>query len=136
MNSRTIIALILSVCITLAGLFFSYTYYVQHVLQNPESESMKTVIYNITVVIDYGNGTVEKHLIPKMVHPNITVFHALLAVANVSYRYYGDLVFVEEINGVYNNENNNGRYWQYWVNGEYGEVACLLYTSPSPRDRG
>ncbi len=87
------------------------------------------LVLNVTVVIDYENGTVERHIIERLFYPHVTVFDALIAVANVSYRYYGDLVFVEGINGVFNNENNNGRYWQYWIDGEYGQVAankCIL----------
>ena len=33
--------------------------------------------------------------------------------------------FIEEINGTRNGED--GRYWQYYVNGEYADVGCSSY---------
>ena len=127
-KNRAIIALILAILVTILGASISYAY-TPHAINNAYFSKLPEVVFNVTVIIDYGNGTAETHLVHELHHPNVTVFRALLAVANVSFRYYGDLVFVEAINGVWNNENNNGKYWQYWIDGEYGKVAankCIL----------
>ncbi|MEM2143097.1 MAG: DUF4430 domain-containing protein, partial [Candidatus Thorarchaeota archaeon] len=52
--------------------------------------------------------------------------HVTMSVANVSVRWYGDLVFVESINGIAN-DPAAGKWWQYWVNGQYGPIASNKY---------
>jgi hypothetical protein len=32
-----------------------------------------------------------------------------------------DAVFIDSINGL---DNSDGKYWQYYVNGKYGEISC------------
>jgi len=95
--------------------------------QNPGGK-MITPAYNLTLFIDYGNGTIEKHFNLNLTEvPNVTVFDLLLKVAIVNYSWYGDAVFVDAINGVFNNEHNNNRWWQYWVNGELPMLAANQY---------
>lgn len=57
-----------------------------------------------------------------------SVFDALMAFASaanftVEYTHYTYGIFVISIAGI-ENEGDNGKNWQYWVNGRYGEVAC------------
>lgn len=93
-----------------------------------ENPNMVKPAYNLTLYIDYGNGTVEKHFNLNLTDVlNITVFDLLLKVAVVNYSWYGDAVFVDAINGVFNNENNSNRWWQYWVNGELPMIAANQY---------
>jgi len=95
--------------------------------QNPVEERIIPA-YNLTLFIDYGNGTIEKHFNLNLTEvPNITVFDLLLKVAIVNYSWYDDAVFVDAINGIFNNEHNNNRWWQYWVNGELPMLAANQY---------
>ena len=89
-------------------------------VERVENVSMKIVspVWNI----NYLNVTTT----------NITVADFLLECA----RYYGfsvkadnwesyDSLFIEAINGIENGED--GRYWQYYVNGEFANVGCSRY---------
>lgn len=60
--------------------------------------------------------------------PGVSVYSVLVALSkaagfNVKTRTYSYGIFVEAIAGV-ENEGVDGRNWQYWVNGRYGEVSC------------
>jgi|Deesub1362B_J571_1020462.scaffolds.fasta_scaffold12062_2 hypothetical protein len=94
-------------------------------IENPQHEIKPA--YNITIIIDYGNGSTQKFTGINLDPPNTTVLHALLLVASVEYHYEGPYVFIDAINGVRNNENNNNMWWQYWVNGELPMVAANKY---------
>ena len=61
-----------------------------------------------------------------------TVFALLKKVTQennleLSFKEYPDLgVFIESIDKMTNDPKNN-KWWQYWVNGEYGQVGASLY---------
>jgi len=61
-----------------------------------------------------------------------TVFALLKKVTQennleLSFKEYPDLgVFIESIDKMTNDPKNN-KWWQYWVNGEYGQVGTSLY---------
>lgn len=72
------------------------------------------------LVIDYGNGTIERHIVYFIEGYNDTVFNLTIAVAEITYTYYPSLndVFIESINGVSNMQVNatSGYYWMLYVN--------------------
>ncbi len=77
---------------------------------------------NISLQIDFGNGTV-------LTHQGLTgsdVLSITESVLSVEVSWYGEMAFVESIAGVANNQVE-GRWWQYWVNGELGPVAANTY---------
>lgn len=77
---------------------------------------------NISLQIDFGNGTVVNH-------QGLTgsdVLGITESVLSVGVSWYGNMAFVESIAGVVNNQGE-GRWWQYWVNGELGPVAANAY---------
>jgi hypothetical protein len=82
--------------------------------------------YNVTVVISYGKAYANQTLAGLDFPNGTTAFNALDDMANVTCTYYGSLVFVEGINGVFNNATANS-FWQYYVNGVFGPVASNLY---------
>jgi hypothetical protein len=82
--------------------------------------------YNVTVVISYGKAYANQTLAGLDFPNGTTAFDAIDDIANVTCRYYGSLVFVEGINGVFNNATANS-FWQYYVNGEFGPVASNVY---------
>lgn len=127
MERRVIIALLFSVIIVYVSIFMVLIYLNPQYFQMGSSQQGNSIVYNIMVIINYGNGSTETFREISLEPPNTTVFHALLLVASVEYHYEGPYVFVDAINGVRNNENNNNRWWQYWVNGELPMVAANKY---------
>jgi len=127
MERKTLIAMLLAIVVTYVSVFTVLIYLNPYysAIESPQHEIKPA--YNVTVIIDYGNGSIETFTGIDLDSPNTTVFHALLLVASVEYHYEGPYVFVDAINGVRNNENNNNRWWQYWVNGELPMVAANKY---------
>lgn len=123
--------------LTLVSILFGlvilqFYYYTQHsfYLENNQNKPNSKILpaYNLTLIIDYGNGTIDYFYSLNLTSvPNTTAFHILLLVATVNYTWYGDDVFVEAINGVWNNENNSNRWWQYWVNDNLPMTAANHY---------
>lgn len=77
----------------------------------------------VELTIDYGNSTQE-------VFPNLsgtTAYDILNQSATVTFIQYAYGKFVLSINSIENNANNNGYYWQYWVNDELGPIASDNY---------
>lgn len=77
---------------------------------------------NISLQVDIGNGTVLNH--QGLTGSN--VLDTTESVLSVGVSWYGNLAFVESIAGVVNSQVE-GRWWQYWVNGELGPVAANAY---------
>ena len=78
---------------------------------------------NIEMTIDFGNST-------QLVFPNLsgdTVFDILNQTTTVVFTQYAYGKFITSINGVENNADANGHYWQYWVNGELAPIAADNY---------
>jgi hypothetical protein len=78
---------------------------------------------SVALTIDYGNST-------QQVFSNLsgnTVFDILNQTAKVTFSQYMYGKFVVSINDVENNANNNGHYWQYWVNNELAPIAADNY---------
>ncbi|MFX1566544.1 MAG: DUF4430 domain-containing protein [Promethearchaeota archaeon] len=78
---------------------------------------------DIELTIDYGNTT--QQFFSGQV--GATVFDILNQTSNVTFTQYPYGKFITSINGIENNANNNGRYWQYWVNDELAPVAADNY---------
>ena len=74
---------------------------------------------NISLEIDFGNGTVLNH----QGLTGLNVLDTTESILTVEVTWYGNMAFVESIAGVANNQVE-GRWWQYWVNGELGPVAA------------
>ena len=78
---------------------------------------------NVELTIDYGNST-------QRVFSNLTgntVFDIMNETVNVSFTQFVFGKFITAINGVENDADGNGYYWQYWVNDELAPVAADNY---------
>ena len=53
-----------------------------------------------------------------------SAFDVLDQIADVTYRQHVFGIFVDSINGIQNNAEGNGYFWQYWVNGGLGPIAA------------
>jgi len=83
---------------------------------------------NATLIIDFGNYTWNYSM---QLENGSTVYDLLLEASHqhnfsITATYYPqfDSYFIEEINGV---KGGNGKYWQYWVNGEYAMVGANAF---------
>jgi len=86
----------------------------------------KTIL--VKVSIDYENGTITTFEEVELLY-NSSVLKALMEVAKVEATYWPSFnaYFIDSINGIANNEDDNGRYWEYWVNNEIGLVSADNY---------
>ena len=83
----------------------------------------------MTLVISYGKdyGYGINQTFSGLNFPSgTTAFGILLENTRVNYTYYGSLVLVTGINGIFNNATKN-LFWQYYVNGVFGPVASNVY---------
>lgn len=113
------IALALTVVVVAALGAGGYFYYQNNIVQEQQRQLLTFVLYHdlthVTVIIDYGNGTKEMHTVTFT--QGMTALQALEKVATVEKTYYQqyESYFIDAINGVRNNENNNGYWWVYDV---------------------
>ncbi len=74
----------------------------------------------INLVIDFGNGTVVSFSGLNAT----TVYNLTTMLFDVDEQWAGDRVFINAIDGVYQDQSHG---WQYWVNENYASVASNLY---------
>lgn len=87
------------------------------------TSSFERTATNIELIIDYGNST--QQVITGI--SGLTAFDALDQSASIIYTQHNYGRFVTAINGISNNANGNGRYWQFWVNNELAPIAADFY---------
>jgi hypothetical protein len=75
---------------------------------------------NISLSLHFGNGTIVTYDDLE----GTTVLNVTESVVEVGVEWFGDLVYVESVAGVH---EDDGGYWQYWVNDELGPVAANVY---------
>lgn len=85
--------------------------------------ALSTMASNVELTIDYGNSS--QHVYSDL--SGLTVFDILNQTAPVTFIEFAYGKFVISINGVENNANQNGFYWQYWVNDELAPIAADNY---------
>ena len=78
---------------------------------------------NVGLTIDYGKSSQNVYSDLS----GLTVFEILNQTAAVTFIEFAYGKFVTAINGVENNANQNGYYWQYWVNDELAPIAADNY---------
>ncbi len=90
------------------------------VSQIPVSSGHHLSSTGISLSIHFANGTIlsYEHL------EGTTVLNVTESVVEVDVEWYGNLAYVESIAGVH---EDDGGYWQYWVNDELGPVAANMY---------
>ena len=122
---NTLMIVIPIIAIIGAGIFFVNTGII-----STESIKFDTDIVNVTLKIDYSNDTIDTYNI-KMSNP--TVYSLLIKASNdydfsVGRKYYDQYQshYIFSINNVAEGENN--KFWQYYINGNYGAVGADLQT--------
>ncbi|GEM_PF-2540530 len=85
--------------------------------------ALSAMASNVGLTIDYGNSSQNVYSDLS----GLTVFDILNQTAGVTFIEFAYGKFVVSINGVENNANQNGFYWQYWVNDELAPIAADNY---------
>ncbi|MFX0106527.1 MAG: DUF4430 domain-containing protein [Candidatus Hodarchaeota archaeon] len=81
----------------------------------------KQEVYNITLIVDYGNGTIITVEDINLINYKTTAFDALNNSCDVVYNDYGEMGYlVEAVNGTSGN-------WLFYVNDEYIVAAANFY---------
>jgi hypothetical protein len=81
-------------------------------------------IITLKLVIDDGNSKVSKTIEASR---GLSALEAFQNVAEIRYKKYPFGSYVYEVNGLRENTNNSGKYWQYYVNGKIVMVAVDNY---------
>jgi len=85
-------------------------------------------VSNISLYINYGNGTVDSWTEFSLENNNTSVFDAINKYCIIEYRKYGpnqDTFYVASINGMSENSTHG---WEFRVNNEYIWIASNLYS--------
>jgi len=78
-------------------------------------------VNDITLIIDYGNGTIKTRENFQLTNYNTTVFDALIKWCEVEYHDYGEMgILIESIDGVSGN-------WLYSVNDDFPGISSNMY---------
>lgn len=85
--------------------------------------ALSAMASNVELTIDYGNSSESIYSDLS----GLTVFDILNQTTAVTFIEFAYGKFVISINGVENNANQNGFYWQYWVNDELAPIAADNY---------
>ncbi len=97
---------------------------------DPFRKNYTETVYNLTLIINYNNGTNVTYSNCTLNNSYTSAFDLLRAYARVDFycQKFGqrNSFFVTAIDGRAQN-SAEGRYWQYWVNGLYAQVASNVY---------
>jgi hypothetical protein len=115
------VALVVVLALAFAGLWILS----EQLREKDEVKSPGSPI-EVSLIIHGDGWTINYHDVPTL---NNTVFKILIECSqvynfSVDYKHWEgyDSIFVNSINGTSNGQDN--KWWQYYVNGEYGEIGC------------
>lgn len=97
----------------------------------PPASPTNPPVTRVDVLLDYGNGTVKWNENVDVIGV-ASVFKATKTVASLNYSLWGDDIFVDAVNGIWNNYTSN-YFWLYWywnftsMSWNLGPVACNKY---------
>ena len=118
--------IVIIIFVFLAGFWFGQKYESVEIINDDVRVLKEELSANLT--LDFGDGEIKK-LEAKKIDKDSTVFSLLQNVSEVEsidlkYKDYGAEmgIMIESIGGVENNLEA-GKYWQYWINGEYAKVG-------------
>ena len=78
-------------------------------------------VEDITLIVDYNNGTIKMHENFTLSEGKTTAFDALNEWCEVQYTVSGNGIFVQAIDGI-------GGNWLYFINGIYQGVGSAAYS--------
>ena len=90
-------------------------------LEVGEVGSSQAIATDLTLVVDYGNGTIKTQENFELTNYNTTAFNALVEWCEVEYKEFGEMgILVENIDGIQGN-------WRYSINGDFPGVSSNKY---------
>jgi hypothetical protein len=90
-------------------------------LEVGEVNKTQKIATDLTLVVDYGNGTIKTQDNFELTNYNTTAFDALVKWCEVEYIEYGELgILVDNIDGIQGN-------WRYSINGDFAGVSSNKY---------
>ena len=99
-------------------------------LNDPRRLNQTEIVNNITLIIDFNNGTIETTLNITQENSFTSVFDLIAFHNQIIYEMFNfgtsPSFIITSISDLENN-NQEANYWQYWVNEEYAMVACNEY---------
>jgi len=86
-----------------------------------EVGSSQEIATDLTLIVDYGNGTIKTQENFDLTNYNTTAFDALVKWCEVKYKDFGEMgVLVDNIDGIQGN-------WRYSINGDFPGVSSDKY---------
>ncbi len=131
MEKKNILISAISKLIILALVFFigfsvgvKYTNNVDTDVSSSESQTGL-----VSLSLDFGDGNTETFENVEISGGESVLDVLELSGADVSSRDFGEGmgVFIEAINGVGDRRGDEGKWWQFWVNGEYSHMGTSSY---------
>jgi hypothetical protein len=99
-------------------------------LNDPRRLNQTEIVNNITLIVDFNNGTIETTENITQENSFTSVFDLMAFHNQIIYEMFtfgsSHSFLITSINNLENNEQETN-YWQYWVNGEYAMVASNEY---------
>ncbi|MHA2039006.1 MAG: DUF4430 domain-containing protein [Promethearchaeota archaeon] len=90
-------------------------------LEVGEINRPQQTVTDLTLIVDYGNGTVKTEENFELTNYNTTGFDALIKWCDVQYNEFGEMgILVENIDGIQGN-------WRYSINGDFPGVSSNKY---------
>ncbi len=90
-------------------------------LEVGEVNRPQETVTDLTLIVDYGNGTVKTQDDFDLTNYNTTAFNALIKWCDVEYNEFGEMgILVENIDGIQGN-------WRYSINGDFPGVSSNKY---------
>ncbi len=90
-------------------------------LEVGEVNRAQKIATDLTLIVDYGNGTIKTQENFELTNYNTTAFDALAKWCEVDYKEYGELgILVDNIDGIQGN-------WRYSINGDFAGVSSNKY---------
>ncbi len=97
---------------------------------NPSIQATKDAMLAITLVINNGTAN-ETYSIE--VQRGTSAYELFGSHADLKVKEYGGLgAYILEVNGLPENKDGNGKFWQYYVDGEYAKVGVSHYKIEKP----
>ena len=84
----------------------------------------QTTVENISLIVDYNNGTIKEHYNFTLDERKTTAFDALDKWCDIEYQEYSLGIIVRVIDGVSGS-------WLYMVNNNHPEVSAAIYPLPA-----
>lgn len=89
-------------------------------------DTSKKNIYNLSLTVDFGNGTIFQRTNLTMIEENPSVFNLMISFFTIEFDVYTNGYLITSINSITNNPSGD-KNWFYWVNNISPNIASSSY---------